>query len=83
MTAVFTLHTDDKLDIELNGDDPMGKRTLTGGTRPEPFCGDYITNNEEVCDGDYKNCTEISASYTSGMAYCNSDCTGFDESGCE
>ncbi|HOB72745.1 MAG TPA: hypothetical protein PKM18_13260, partial [bacterium] len=66
------------------GDDPMGKRTLTGGTRPEPFCGDYMVNNEEICDGNSIECKDITdRSYTVGWAYCNSDCTGWDETQCE
>ena len=46
-------------------------------------CGDAIQNqDEEFCDGDTVSCQTLGASYSSGMASCRSDCTGYDVSAC-
>lgn len=46
-------------------------------------CGNNTTDTGEVCDGDAKNCVDISASYTGGVAMCKSDCTGYDVTTCQ
>lgn len=46
-----------------------------------PTCGNGMTDTGEACDGDAKNCAEITG-YISGWAECKSDCSGYDTTAC-
>ncbi len=49
-----------------------------------PSCGNGTVNMGEVCDGDIKNCVDISSKlYTGGKAKCKPDCSGYDTLTCE
>lgn len=50
---------------------------------PLPVCGNGVIETGEVCDGNTVQCTTLNSNYTSGTAYCNSTCDGYNESGCE
>ncbi len=46
-------------------------------------CGNSATDLGEECDGDAKNCADIDASYTGGVAVCKEDCSGYDTASCQ
>jgi len=46
-------------------------------------CGNGVTENGEVCDGDTIQCSEWNADYIGGTATCNSTCDGYNEGNCE
>ena len=47
-------------------------------------CGNNTVEGPEVCDGNLKDCVEISSSlYSGGKALCNDECTGWDTVTCE
>lgn len=47
-------------------------------------CGDDKVEGKEVCDGNIANCVDIdSDKYSGGKAYCNDDCTGWDDVTCD
>ncbi|HNT27366.1 MAG TPA: hypothetical protein PKH10_04215 [bacterium] len=46
-------------------------------------CGNNVTDTGEACDGDAKNCTDISGGYTGGVAVCKEDCSGYDTTACQ
>ncbi len=70
--------SDNTLPTDTDTTTPTDTDTPVTGT-----CGDNITNGTDVCDGDPKNCVDISASYTGGIALCKADCTGWDTSSCQ
>ena len=45
-------------------------------------CGNRIVDEGEVCDGDAKECSEIDPAFTGGYAVCETDCSGWNMSGC-
>ncbi|HOW51161.1 MAG TPA: hypothetical protein PLV42_03835 [bacterium] len=45
-------------------------------------CGNSMTETGEACDGDVKDCTQIDANYTGGLAECKADCSGYDLTAC-
>jgi hypothetical protein len=47
----------------------------------EGFCGDDSVNRNEVCDGGSKLCSELGEG--SGIAFCKSDCSGWDTESCQ
>ena len=53
-----------------------------GDDKPATNCGNRITEEGEVCDGDAKECSEVDSSFTGGYATCKSDCTGYDTTAC-
>ncbi len=71
--------TDTDTPVGTDTDTPVGTDTDT----PTTNCGNSVTDTGEVCDGDAKNCVDISASYTGGVAMCKSDCTGYDTANCQ
>jgi len=47
-------------------------------------CGNDIVEGPEVCDGNVKDCVDISSSlYSAGKAVCNDACSGWDTITCE
>jgi|GEM_PF-3920135 len=47
-------------------------------------CGNDIVEGPEVCDGNLKDCVDISSSlYSGGRALCNDTCSGWDTVTCE
>jgi hypothetical protein len=60
---------------------PTDNATGTDNTVPQN-CGNGTTDSGEACDGDAKDCTTISASYTGGWAECKADCSGYDTTAC-
>jgi hypothetical protein len=46
-------------------------------------CGNGIIEPSETCDGNFAQCTDISSSYISGIATCNSTCDEYNDSSCE
>ena len=46
-------------------------------------CGNKITDDGEVCDGNAQECTAIDSGYTGGFATCKTDCSGWDVTGCQ
>ena len=54
-----------------------------GGEEPKPNnCGNRMTDEGEVCDGDAKECSAIDPTFTGGYASCKADCTGYDTTAC-
>ena len=51
--------------------------------RKEAVCGDGVVKNDEVCERDTIQCTELDSSYVGGTAACNSTCNGYNEVNCE
>ena len=45
-------------------------------------CGNNMTETGEACDGDVKECAQLDANYTGGLAECKADCSGYDTSVC-
>lgn len=45
-------------------------------------CGNKITEVGEICDGDAKECSEIDPAFTGGYAVCETDCSGWNMTGC-
>ena len=67
-----------------NSGDNSGSGDENGdGEQNNATCGNKITETGEVCDGNANECTSIDAGYTGGYATCNSDCTGWNVSGCQ
>jgi len=50
---------------------------------PAPICGNGHLETGEVCDSSSVACTTLDPDYDSGTAYCNSSCSGYNESNCE
>lgn len=48
-----------------------------------PACGNGTTDTGETCDGDAKDCAQIDAGFTGGLAECRPDCSGYDISACQ
>ena len=46
-------------------------------------CGNKITDDGEVCDGNAAECKSIDSGYTGGFATCKTDCSGWDVSDCQ
>lgn len=50
-------------------------------------CGNKKVEGDEVCDGDEVDCTGLTlptgSTYTGGTAACNSECSGYDTTGCD
>lgn len=46
-------------------------------------CGDGTAAPTELCDGDTRSCTSLSALYAGGEARCRNDCSGYDVSTCQ
>ncbi|HNZ54324.1 MAG TPA: hypothetical protein PLD55_04195 [bacterium] len=71
------IFNDDVSNIDFNEIDTVPDVEESG------FCGDLIINNNEVCDGGTKECTEIdSFVFYAGNAPCKDDCSGWDVSFC-
>ena len=62
-------------------DDATDNQNPTDDTVPAN-CGNGSTDSGEACDGDAKDCTQLSASYIGGWAPCKTDCSGYDTSTC-
>ena len=45
-------------------------------------CGNSTIDSGETCDGNQKNCSELSSNFVSGTANCNATCSGFDTTNC-
>ncbi len=59
---------------------------VSGCTAVEPSCGNRIIEEslEEICDSNRVECSVLdSEKYTSGYAYCNDTCKGWDISSCK
>ena len=62
-----------------------GSDSDSTGTEPsetETICGNSIIETGEACDNDTKECSEINPNFTGGIALCQTDCRGYDLSGC-
>ena len=60
----------------------ISNKILPGDELPEPSCGNNITEEGEVCDGDSEPCKSLGSSFTGGTAFCKENCTGYDTSTC-
>lgn len=66
---------------ENNGNNP-GENNEGGNNQHNSECGNQVIDAGEICDGDTKNCAELDPGYTSGIAICNSDCSGWNTTNC-
>lgn len=67
------------IDLEYDAGSPIFEIVAP----PEPFCGNDIKENGEVCDGtDLNGETCISQGFESGTLACNVGCLSFDTSAC-
>ncbi len=78
----FSCGSDDTTD---DGSDKGGQEDQDddGDDGDGPVCGNRIVEEGEVCDGGALACGEIDEKYTSGIALCLEDCSGWDESDCK
>jgi len=53
------------------------------GIAPVPVCGNGIVETGEICDNNTVQCTNLSSDYISGIATCNSTCSGYNTGSCE
>jgi len=60
-----------------------GIRISTMAQIEEAVCGNGEIEPGELCDGNSVACTTLDSDYDSGTAYCNSSCSGYNESSCE
>ena len=77
--------TPDEPDTEAVDTDTDMDGTDTGDTdtgKPASNCGNRNLDEGEVCDGGAKECAEIDPAFTGGYAVCESDCSGWNTSGC-
>ena len=68
-----------------DNDPAAGSDSDSTGTEPsetETICGNSIIETGETCDNDTKECSEINPNFTGGIALCQTDCRGYDLSGC-
>lgn len=53
-----------------------------GGGGGMTTCGNGQTDANEACDGGMVDCASLAATWTSGMAACRTNCSGFDVDAC-
>ncbi len=46
------------------------------------ICGNYVVENDEVCDESSLLCADISDQYSAGYAHCLNDCSGWNTMNC-
>lgn len=74
--------TDDTAPTDDTTTDDTGTDTTPTDDTIPATCGNGMTDTGETCDGDPKDCTQISAAYIGGWAECKSDCSGWDTATC-
>ncbi|MEM0372830.1 MAG: GLUG motif-containing protein [archaeon] len=47
-----------------------------------PLCGNGVVDAGEACDGNSIACVSLGQGFAGGTAYCNSSCSGYDNSTC-
>lgn len=60
-----------------------GENNDDDNTKPATECGNKVTEDGEVCDGDAKECNTVDPSFISGYATCKTDCSGYDTADCQ
>ena len=87
MFAACGVSDDDETDTEGNnqGNDSGDNTSDNSGdeNKQNPNCGNKVTDDGEVCDGNAQECTAIDPGYTGGIATCKPDCTGWNTSDCK
>ncbi|MBP5406944.1 DUF1566 domain-containing protein [bacterium] len=83
---------EDDLELENGGNDSENKSSDNGNgdgesvngdqNRQNLNCGNGITDDGEVCDGNAQECSLADSKYTGGFATCKADCSGWDVSNC-
>ena len=65
-----------------NDGDNNSNESSNNNEQPESKCGNHIVDEGEVCDGSAQECSVVDPKYYDGFAECNTDCTGWDTTGC-
>lgn len=64
------------------GENPETSESTNESGEPTPVCGDGVSEGDEICDSETRDCATLEVRFVEGIAACNASCTDFDLSAC-